>query len=372
MQRMTIDEAFKPTSRTLTPEGFLCVKGVAARTGVYQYLSSELDLDGPERIVNVYRSPEEVFKPESMATYLDKDVTNDHPYDLVDSTTFKEVSVGHVRGVERDGDNLVVDMIIKDQSAIDDIQSGKAELSPGYLAEYVEAPGVDPVSGTAYEYEQRDIQINHNAVVEAARAGKVARIFDHKPKGTTTMATRKLFLDSKKTRSVVLDEDTAVIVEDAFAVLQKFADEESERADKAEATKDSAEEELEEVKKETSDAAIGLRVKATLDTIALAGKVVKSFDAKGLVSPLEIKRAAMAQLKPTRDWASKSEAYVTAAFDAAADEAEEKKTEDEDDDDDKSKVNDSLRQFAKDAASRGLKPTQDGTDAYNKFLSGGK
>jgi hypothetical protein len=367
MKRMTIDEAFKPTSRTITPEGFLCVKGIAARTGVYQYVSTELDLPGPARIVNVYRSPEEVFSPESMATYLDKDVTNDHPDDLVDSTTFKDVSVGHVRGVERDGDNLIVDMIIKDQSAIDAIQSGKSELSPGYMAEYVEAPGIAP-DGTAYEYEQRDIQINHNAVVEAARAGKVARIFDHKPKGVP-MAQRKVFLDSKKSRSIILDEEAASVVEDAVAALQKFADEESDRADKAEATKDEAEEKLEEAKKETSDAAIGARVKSTLDTIALASKVVKSFDAKGLVSPLEIKRAAMAQLKPTRDWAGKSEAYVMAAFDAAADEADEKG---DDEDDDKSKVNDSLTQFAKDAAARGLKPTQDGTDAYNTFLRGGK
>lgn len=366
MQRMTIDEAFKPTSRTLTPEGFLCVKGVAARTGVYQYLSSELDLDGPERIVNVYRSPEEVFKPESMATYADKDVTNDHPDDLVDSTTFKEVSSGHVRGALQQGENVEVDLIIKDQSAIDDIDSGKAELSPGYLAEYVHAPGVAP-DGTPYEYEQRDIQINHVAVVEAARGGKVARIFDHKPKGITHMATRKVFLDSKKSRSIILDEEAATVVEDAVAALQKFADEEAERADKAEATKDEAEEKLEEAKKETSDAAIGLRVKATLDTIALASKVVKSFDAKGLVSPLEIKRAAMAQLKPTRDWASKSEAYVTAAFDAAADEADEKG----DDEDDSTTTNDSLRQFAKDAANTSIK-TSDGTKAYNSFLRGEK
>lgn len=366
MKRMTIDEAFKPTSRTLTPEGFLCVKGVAARTGVYQYLSSELELEGPERVVNVYRPPAQVFAPESMATFPDKDVTNDHPDDLVDSKTFKKVSVGHVRGVAQDGDNLVVDLIIKDQTAIDDIESGKAELSPGYLAEYVEAPGTAP-DGTAYEYEQRDIQINHVAVVEAARGGKVARIFDHKPKGVP-MAQRKVFLDSKKSRSIILDEEAASVVEDAVAALQKFADEESDRADKAEATKDEAEEKLEEAKKETSDAAIGARVKSTLDTIALASKVVKSFDAKGLVSPLEIKRAAMAQLKPTRDWAGKSEAYVLAAFDAAADEADEK----DDGDDDKTKTDDSLKQFAKDAAARGLKPTTDGTDAYNTFLRGGK
>lgn len=341
------------------------MKGIAARTGVYQYLSSELDLDGPERIVNVYRSPEEVFSPESLETYISKDVTNDHPDDLVDSTTFKDVSVGHVTAWAHDEENLVVDLIIKDQSAIDDIQSGKAELSPGYLAEYVEAHGIAP-DGTAYEYEQRDIQINHVAVVEAARAGKVARIFDHKPKGVP-MAQRKVFLDSKKSRSIILDEEAASVVEEAVTALEEVAEEAEKRADEAQAKADELTDKLEETTKATSDAAIGLRVKATLDTIALAGKVVKSFDAKGLVSPLEIKRAAMAQLKPTRDWASKSEAYVLSAFDAAADDADEKG-----DDEDKSKVNDSLTQFAKDAAARGLKPTTDGTDAYNKFLSGGK
>lgn len=368
MNRMTIDAAFKPTSRTRTPEGYLCVKGIAARTGVYQYVSTELDLPGPARIVNVYRSPEEVFSPESMATYIDKDVTNDHPDDLVNSNTFREVSVGHVRGVEREGDNLVVDMIIKDQTAIDDIESGKAELSPGYTAEYVEQPGTAP-DGTAYEFVQRDIKINHNAVVDAARAGKVARIFDHKPKGIPTMATRKLFLDSKKTRSVVLDEETAVIVEDAIAVLQRFADEESERADKAEATKDEAEEKLEEAKKATSDAAIGERVKLTLDTIAVARKLLKGFDAKGMVSPLEIKRAAMTQLKPTRDWASKSDAYVSHVFDSAAEEADEKKTEDDDDEETSQATKDSLSGLAKDLKNR-PKLTNDGSEAYSNFLNG--
>ncbi|WP_161893373.1 DUF2213 domain-containing protein [Pseudomonas juntendi] len=368
MKKMTLDEAFKPTSRTRTPEGYLCVKGIAARTGVYQYVSTELDLPGPARIVNVYKPPEELFDPESMATYVDKDVTNDHPEDLVDSTTFKDVSVGHVRGVEREGDHLIVDMIIKDQSAINDIESGKAELSPGYTAEYVEEAGTAP-DGKAYEYTQRTILNNHMAVVEAARAGKVARIFDHKPKGTPTMATRKLFLDSNKTLSVVLDEEHAVIVEDGIAKLMKSLDEANERADRAEATKDEAEEKLEEAKKATSDAAIGERVKLTLDTIAQARKLVKGFDAKGLVSPLEIKRAALAQLKPTRDWAGKSEAYITAAFDSAEEDAKE--TEDEDDDEDAQATKDSLAALAKDIKNH-PKTTNDGSDAYNKFLRGEK
>lgn len=366
MKKMTIDEAFKPTSRTRTPEGYLCVKGIAARTGVYQYVSTELDLPGPARIVNVYKPAEELFDPESMATYVDKDVTNDHPDDLVDSTTFKDVSVGHVRGVEREGDHLIVDMIIKDQSAIDDIESGKAELSPGYTAEYVEEAGTAP-DGKAYEYTQRTIKNNHMAVVDAARAGKVARIFDHKPKGIPPMATRKVFLDSKKSRSVILDEETATVVEDAVSSLMKTLDEANERADKAEAAKDEAEEKADEAKKSTSDAAIGERVKLTLDTIASAAKIVKNFDSKGLVSPLEIKRAALAQLKPTRDWAVKSEAYISAAFDSAEEDAKE--TTDEDDEDDSKSTNDSLRGLAKDLTNR-PKPTTDGSDSYNKFLRG--
>lgn len=368
MKKMTLDEAFKPTSRTRTPEGYLCVKGIAARTGVYQYVSTELDLPGPARIVNVYRPPEEVFAPESMASYIDKDVTNDHPSDLVNSTTFREVSVGHVRGVERDGDNVLIDQIIKDQSAIDDLESGKAHLSPGYTAEYVKRAGIAP-DGTPYEFEQRGISINHVAIVKAGRGGNSVRIFDHnpQPKGTPPMATRKVILDSKNSRFVILDEETATVVEDTVARLQKTVDEANERADKAEAARDEAEEKAEEAKKSTSDAAIGERVKLTLDTIASASKIVKNFDAKGLVSPLEIKRAALAQLKPTRDWAGKSEAYITAAFDSAEEDAKE--TTDEDDEDDKKSTNDSLRGLANDLKNR-PKLTSDGSEAYNNFLNG--
>lgn len=380
MTKITLDASFQPTSRVITPEGYLCVKGIAARTGVYEYVSTELGIEGPERMVGVYRSPEEVFSPESMATYIDKDVTNDHPEFLVDSSTFKEVSVGHVRGVERDGDNLVVDMIIKDQGAIDDINSGKAELSPGYLAEYVKDPGVDPVSGLPYEYKQKDIRINHNAVVEAARAGKIARIFDSKPKGKTTMAQRKVFLDSKKTRSVTLDEEAAAVVEQAIDALEDAADEAYKRADEAEAKADDLKEKLdaaEEEKREvTSDSAISARVAAVLNTIAAANKLVPSFDSKGVTSPLEIKRAAMAQAKPTRDWASKNSAYIEAAFDAAV---EEKDESDDDEGDDKNKMSKDAKATL-DALARdfGIQPgqfrdakgtkTTDSNQAYKNWL----
>ena len=377
MTKITLDASFQPTSRTTTPEGYLCVKGIAAKTGVYQYLASELGLDGPERMVGVYRPPEQVFSEQSMSTYSDKDVTNDHPSDLVNSSTFKEHSVGHVRGVERDGENIVVDMIIKDQEAIDDINSGKSELSPGYLAEYVKKSGVDPVSGESYEFEQHDIVINHVAVVEAARAGKDARIFDSKPKGVTTMAQRKVVLDSKRKLSVTLDEDAAVIVEEAISVLNDVAEEAEKRADEAEAKADDLEEKLaaaseegEKMKEATSDSALAAKLSGLLATIDCAKKIVPSFDAKGVVSQLEIKRAVMAEKKPGRSWADKSAAYVEAAFDAEADVAEEE------DEDDKKKAEDTqsdLKKLTDNAtAFRDARQTLDGTKSYNDFLKGKK
>ena len=113
------------------------------------------------------------------------------------------------------------------------------------------------------------------------------------------MAQRKVFLDSKKTRSVTLDEEAAAVVEQAIDALEDAADEAYKRADEAEAKADDLKEKLdaaEEEKREvTSDSAISARVAAVLNTIAAANKLVPSFDSKGVTSPLEIKRAAMAQ-----------------------------------------------------------------------------
>ena len=56
------------SSRVFTDEGFLCVPGRVSRTGIQQYLARELNLDGdPNRIVNVYRPEDEVFKDESLS-----------------------------------------------------------------------------------------------------------------------------------------------------------------------------------------------------------------------------------------------------------------------------------------------------------------
>ena len=68
------------------PEGYLlCLNVPVARTGVQEYLPEELGITeggvGPPGMIPVYRPEEEVFSPETIASFEGMAVTNDHPPD---------------------------------------------------------------------------------------------------------------------------------------------------------------------------------------------------------------------------------------------------------------------------------------------------
>lgn len=321
---------YRITQREYTDEGFLKVPGRVARTGIQEYLARELGLDGdPNRIVRVYRPPEEVFAPDSLSTYDASDITNDHPKELVTALTYKGVAVGVVRGPGRpDGEFVAADLIVKDQKTISDINAGKCEISAGYTAIYDEAPGVTE-DGQAYDYIQREIRINHVAIVDRARAGANARVFDHNPGGNTM----PVLITTDSGRSVdVADPANAQVVADSFDRLLKRATDAETKADKAQAAADSATEKLADAVKASSDEAIQARVTAISSTHALARKVAGDGFTCDSLDVIEIKRAALAVALPKRDWPDKSADYVEAAFDA-----ESEKDDDEDDKDEKGK-----------------------------------
>lgn len=320
---------YRITQREYTDEGFLKVPGRVARTGIQEYLARELGLDGdPMRVVRVYRPEDEVFNDASLGTYDASDVTNNHPHSLVTAATYKGVAVGVVRGPgRRDGDFVICDLIVKDQKTIDEIIGGKCELSAGYTAIYDETPGVTE-DGQAYDYIQRDIKINHVAIVERARAGANARVFDHNPGGNTM----PVLITTDSGRSVdVADPANAQVVADSFDRLLKRATDAETKADKAQATADKATEDLAEARKASSDEAINARVVLIGNTQALARKVAGDSFTCDSLDVIEIKRAALAVALPKRDWSDKSAGYVECAFDAESD-----KDEDEDDDMDES------------------------------------
>ena len=328
MSRQTVFDrvGYRITQREYTDEGFLKVPGRVARTGIQEYLARELGLDGdPNRIVRVYRPEDEVFNDSSLGTYDGATVTNDHPKDLVTAKNYKAVAVGEVRGAgRRDGDFVVCDLIIKDQKTIDDINAGKCELSAGYTAEYVHGPGVT-ADGQDYEYTQRNIIINHQAVVTKARAGGIARVFDHNPGGNTM----PVLITTDSGRSVdVADPASAQVVADSFDRLLKRATDAETKADKAQAAADSATEKLGDAVKASSDEAINARVTAITSTQALARKVAGDGFTCDSLDVIEIKRAALAVALPKRDWSDKSAGYVEAAFDAESDKDEEEEEDD--------------------------------------------
>ncbi|WP_432782439.1 DUF2213 domain-containing protein [Pseudomonas veronii] len=321
---------YRITQREYTDEGFLKVPGRVARTGIQDYLARELGLDGdPMRVVRVYRPEDEVFNDASLGTYDASDVTNNHPHSLVTAATYKGVAVGVVRGPgRRDGDFVICDLIVKDQKTIDEIIGGKCELSAGYTAIYDETPGVTE-DGQAYDYIQRDIKINHVAIVERARAGANARVFDHNPGGNTM----PVFITTDSGRSVdVADPANAQVVADSFDRLLKRATDAESKADKAQATADKAAEDLAESRKASSDEAINARVVLIGSTQAQARKIAGDSFTCDSLDVIEIKRAALAVKRPKMAWGDKSAGYVECAFDAEAE-----KEPDEDDMDEEGK-----------------------------------
>jgi len=309
---------FAPSSRVYTDNGFLRVTGKAARTGVYQYLASELGLTdrAPNTIVNVYRPADEVFNADSLATYSNVDVTNDHPSVMVDAKTYKSTSVGHVIGAKQSGDFVDVELIIKDAKAIADVESGKSQLSPGYTAVYVaEISTTD--DGQPYEFKQTGIDVNHVAIVKRGRGGAQVRIDDNQ--GVKPMS--KVTLDSGRSIDVA-DEAVAALVTDSIERLTQRATDAESKADKAEAEKEAMEEKLEAEKTKSSDEAINERVTSIAATRDSAIKVAGVDFTCDSVDIVTIQRAALADKRPSIDWSVKSDTYVQAAFDMAVTDAE--------------------------------------------------
>ena len=166
-----------------TPEGYLyCKDAIIARTGKQTYLESEIYEGSTNNdYIEVDRTEEEVFKPETLASFENKPLTIEHPNVSVGPENYKDLSVGHVQNVRRgtyEGQPVMLaDIVVNDAEAIRLIESGEMEeLSCGYDCDITDGPNP----------EQINIRGNHVALCEAGRAG-IARIIDSKPWGTQSL-----------------------------------------------------------------------------------------------------------------------------------------------------------------------------------------
>ena len=300
---------------SVTDEGFLVDSPIVGRVGIQLYKNA----DGTVR--REFRPPEEVFKADSLNSFVGKPITDGHPAEMVNAKNAKSLLVGaiHTEG-KQDGDNVVAGITIHDADMIDKImKGGKRELSLGYKVDIEEISGV--WNGQEYDAIQRNIRINHLAIVPRGRAGNA-----------------RLNLDRLDAESVITGEnmpenlsrvrlDTGLEYQAEAEVVQAF---EKMRADKVEADAhiDELQKQLDSVaaERDTLKSQVASADKVRADALEAARAEIK---ARAILeksaeafkidcadkSDREIKEAVIKSKRADADLSGKSDDYINAAFD---------------------------------------------------------
>ena len=136
-----------------TSAGGLVAKARLTRVGVFPYAMP----DGTTR--RELRHPDDVFAPDSLATFPHATLTVGHP-GRVDPSNWKKHTVGHVAEAKRDGNFVAGELHIQHGEAIEDAKDEKlSELSCGYSCDIDPTPGT--YQGQDYDVAQKNIRINH-------------------------------------------------------------------------------------------------------------------------------------------------------------------------------------------------------------------
>ncbi|MCP4487833.1 MAG: DUF2213 domain-containing protein [Gammaproteobacteria bacterium] len=251
-----------------TKDGYLVAMSKVARTGVQDYLASELGMIG-NHVVRVNRPEAEVFAKDAMASLTHAPVTINHPAEMVDADNWGDLAVGEVgEGVLRDGEWLAVPLIVKDAKGIEVAGSTHKEISMGYTAELKDAP-----DGADYDLDMTNIRFNHLALVPKGRAGSQARIGDSADQwgATPVIQDKEVKMDIKTI--VVGDKAVQVAASDADTVTQILKDHTAKVAE-LNATIEARDTTIGELKAENAETAKQVMSDAEIAAAVVARKLV--------------------------------------------------------------------------------------------------
>nr|DAO91466.1 MAG TPA: hypothetical protein [Caudoviricetes sp.] len=268
-----------------TPEGYIIDTPIIARTGIQWYRRDGAD-------VAEYRPPEEVFSPKSLASFVGRPLTIDHPSFMVRSENVKGVVVGAILGEPwQDGQNLRARVVVHDKRAVDLIERGlKAELSVGYTVETELKPGITP-EGVKYDAVQRNIRCNHLSIVTRGRAGN-ARFSKEFPR---------------------MDEQVKPVESPTVDQLQARCDALQAEVERLQAEPKAVE--LTGEKLAALRAEIEAAVRADVAEEYAAADVAKQFGVRPEGSAIATMKAVLAHAQPSVKLDGKSDEYIRAAFD---------------------------------------------------------
>src|SRR5690625_923816 len=207
--------------RRKTADGYVVAQAKSARTGIQQYLGREIGLDNDE-VYSVYRPKDAVMSKSFLSSYSYKPITDDHPEDPVTSSNWRDLAVGVVGEVVPDGEWIITSMMLTDADTIAKVDSGKSEISVGYEAEIVEQAG--EYEGVKYSHVQIPKRVNHVAIVDRARAGREAAIFDNDIKDSVKDFYQERNITLNVTKIKIGDASYQVAEDDADDLMKVISD----------------------------------------------------------------------------------------------------------------------------------------------------
>lgn len=210
-----ISNALTGKHRHIDENGYLHVdKSPILKSGVLDYLGSELLPEGEDTVDGVKVDPDKIYKvfipEEEIRKGADSfkllPITNDHTWlgnEGEDAKDYQEGTIGENVYVE-DG-MLYAPLVFTGNEIIKDItEEGKEELSSSYYNRFEKAVNKD------YDFIARDIKGNHLALVDKGRCGSEVRVLNEKI-GVIKMAKK-----AKITNEAILKLDGKEINLDRF------------------------------------------------------------------------------------------------------------------------------------------------------------
>lgn len=313
----------------ITEDGYIVDKPILTRSGIFEYREPN------GKVRREYRPPEEVFHADHLASLRGKPVTDGHPGRVHAGNT--DAIVGAILGEGiREDNNLLGEVVIHAPKKLGE----RKELSLGYSVELDETPG--EIDGQRYDAVQRNLRVNHLAVVHRGRAGNARLRLDHDDAAETSITVEDIKdmptdnpASNVKLVSVRLDSGMEYQAQPEVALALKTATDGAAtakaRADAVEAERDALKAEVAASKEAHAAALVQARadaveaVKARLVLEAEATKHEVTFTQD--MDDRKIKEAIAEKLSPnTFKFDGKDDNYVSAAFDLAIVKAAETKT----------------------------------------------
>lgn len=186
-----------------------------SKVGVFPYLgktiSDELE---PDKIYQVLRPEEELSNDETLNSFKLVPIVDDHTM-LGTKPGMQPAEEKGVHGVIGDDvyykDGIIYgDLKIFSETLKEEIENGKKELSMGYFCDYELKEG--EFDGVPYQAIQRNLKINHVALVDEGRMGADVRVLDHKLTFDSIKEIKMAKLATKP--ATALDEDIEEIAKD--------------------------------------------------------------------------------------------------------------------------------------------------------------